>query len=751
MSLVMILTLRDDGGGHEHPFQTGNLSAEKAPNNKIYAWIFEVRLENNMAAREGVRVSTECTSSFILPLALSPRSWDSREDSLKRLATKEPGLCIIVDCYVDTVLQEEGNKRVLSESSNRREAVYFWDIPAHHANKTQQCLENYTKGPEHHIRADSDATVSRYQLTMFPVLMEVLTPSLHRSASCCPLSLSLSLSLSRVAPTYPPLSNRPPTPTPTSPTFNVADAGAKVPHWLAYWLANRLPGADWRTAFRQCCWFASCYWDVRLDFADSLYLTTKQVLCRLNCMLFCDLSKQQFAVTTSCARFRKCDGSKLPELINSVHSAFHLAAIEYNPREGDTLLTIAVCGVEPLLISTASHRIESTVRELEFICPSADQTVYPSMASANPSKLPHGTQAHAIVPAAISTNPGGSSPGKHPPPGLLQPRHRRKPSSANQEQGHPAKRSPDKNRFYFYFRRASDWSASLGSRRVWSSAGMKGETGEPRENLPTNGIVRHDTHLRKPGDPAGDLTWFALVGGERANRSATATLLAVEIKKNRNIALQNIKSCVFHYCGLFADPLGPHDCTLHMIFHPGEAQFFLDARQSLHRSSTTSRSTKQSSVWDCTLGSRVITAGEEYMHINLAVADNQCTGGDATSPIIVLTPSATTRGYVFASLPHFGFSGFDLRPQHQPVNHGAGLHLGDGPTRIAISRSHSYPTKHSGDLLAFGEHTFTPSPSPYTHGKLVARPSAQFQPTPPPPPRARLKYSKHRKIYACNT
>ncbi|KAJ8869308.1 hypothetical protein PR048_030882 [Dryococelus australis] len=43
-----------------------------------------VRLENNMAAREGARVSTECTSSFTLPLPLSPRSWDSREDSLRR-------------------------------------------------------------------------------------------------------------------------------------------------------------------------------------------------------------------------------------------------------------------------------------------------------------------------------------------------------------------------------------------------------------------------------------------------------------------------------------------------------------------------------------------------------------------------------------------------------------------------------------------------------------------------------------------
>ncbi|KAJ8879751.1 hypothetical protein PR048_020359 [Dryococelus australis] len=31
-----------------------------------------------------------------------------------------------------------------------------------------------------------------------------------------------------------------------------------------------------------------------------------------------------------------------------------------------------------------------------------------------------------------------------------------------------------------------------------------GETGDPREDPPTNGIVRHDSHLRKSGDSAGD-------------------------------------------------------------------------------------------------------------------------------------------------------------------------------------------------------------------------------------------------------
>ncbi|KAJ8882901.1 hypothetical protein PR048_014732 [Dryococelus australis] len=43
-----------------------------------------------------------------------------------------------------------------------------------------------------------------------------------------------------------------------------------------------------------------------------------------------------------------------------------------------------------------------------------------------------------------------------------------------------------------------------------------GETGDPRENPPTNGIVRHDSHMRK--------------SGERANRSATAAPLSLKAK-----------------------------------------------------------------------------------------------------------------------------------------------------------------------------------------------------------------------------
>ncbi|KAJ8885473.1 hypothetical protein PR048_011670 [Dryococelus australis] len=44
-----------------------------------------------------------------------------------------------------------------------------------------------------------------------------------------------------------------------------------------------------------------------------------------------------------------------------------------------------------------------------------------------------------------------------------------------------------------------------------------GEGGRSQGNPPTNGIVRHDFHSRKPGDPAGDWTRFALVGRRARN------------------------------------------------------------------------------------------------------------------------------------------------------------------------------------------------------------------------------------------
>ncbi|KAJ8875173.1 hypothetical protein PR048_023068 [Dryococelus australis] len=53
-------------------------------------------------------------------------------------------------------------------------------------------------------------------------------------------------------------------------------------------------------------------------------------------------------------------------------------------------------------------------------------------------------------------------------------------SSANQEQGHPDIRSPDKNRFYFYFRRASDRSASHGRVAVYERFNcLHPQLGEP--------------------------------------------------------------------------------------------------------------------------------------------------------------------------------------------------------------------------------------------------------------------------------
>ncbi|KAJ8890125.1 hypothetical protein PR048_009632 [Dryococelus australis] len=52
-----------------------------------------------------------------------------------------------------------------------------------------------------------------------------------------------------------------------------------------------------------------------------------------------------------------------------------------------------------------------------------------------------------------------------------------------------------------------------------------GETGDPRENSPTNGIVRHDSHLRKSSDPAGDsnLNGYTLMMPTAMHCEASAT------------------------------------------------------------------------------------------------------------------------------------------------------------------------------------------------------------------------------------
>ncbi|KAJ8895468.1 hypothetical protein PR048_000801 [Dryococelus australis] len=65
------------------------------------------------------------------------------------------------------------------------------------------------------------------------------------------------------------------------------------------------------------------------------------------------------------------------------------------------------------------------------------------------------------------------------------------------------------------------------------------ETGDPRENPPTNGLVRHDSRI----DPAGDSTRIALVGGEQANRSATAgSRVRNIVRKSRDFSLYDAEN-----------------------------------------------------------------------------------------------------------------------------------------------------------------------------------------------------------------
>ncbi|KAJ8873615.1 hypothetical protein PR048_024433 [Dryococelus australis] len=81
-----------------------------------------------------------------------------------------------------------------------------------------------------------------------------------------------------------------------------------------------------------------------------------------------------------------------------------------------------------------------------------------------------------------------------------------------------------------------------------------GKTGDPRENPPTSGTVRHDFYMRKPGsDRAGVRTRFSLVGGEQANRSTTAAPAAGEkaefpgLRARLVDALANRKECCRNY------------------------------------------------------------------------------------------------------------------------------------------------------------------------------------------------------------
>ncbi|KAJ8869282.1 hypothetical protein PR048_030854 [Dryococelus australis] len=59
---------------------------------------------------------------------------------------------------------------------------------------------------------------------------------------------------------------------------------------------------------------------------------------------------------------------------------------------------------------------------------------------------------------------------------------------------------------------------STSGRFMRSRLAGAGETGDPRENTPTRGIVRHDSHmLKSESNPVGNRTRFALVGGESSN------------------------------------------------------------------------------------------------------------------------------------------------------------------------------------------------------------------------------------------
>ncbi|KAJ8894899.1 hypothetical protein PR048_000206 [Dryococelus australis] len=82
--LESVHTLSQRSRSGSCPLQgVGNFPTRTFKSSKKCAVFYEiVWFGNNMAAREGARVSIECTSSFTLPLALSSRSWDSREDSL---------------------------------------------------------------------------------------------------------------------------------------------------------------------------------------------------------------------------------------------------------------------------------------------------------------------------------------------------------------------------------------------------------------------------------------------------------------------------------------------------------------------------------------------------------------------------------------------------------------------------------------------------------------------------------------------
>ncbi|KAJ8896073.1 hypothetical protein PR048_001415 [Dryococelus australis] len=71
-----------------------------------------------------------------------------------------------------------------------------------------------------------------------------------------------------------------------------------------------------------------------------------------------------------------------------------------------------------------------------------------------------------------------------------------------------------------------------------------GETGDPRENPPTSGIVRHDSHMRRLGiDPAGNLTRLELGGGISATKLKKECLVRWQEPINKQFWLEYLKYC----------------------------------------------------------------------------------------------------------------------------------------------------------------------------------------------------------------
>ncbi|KAJ8866911.1 hypothetical protein PR048_032773 [Dryococelus australis] len=77
------------------------------------------------------------------------------------------------------------------------------------------------------------------------------------------------------------------------------------------------------------------------------------------------------------------------------------------------------------------------------------------------------------------------------------------------------------------------------ARWVWGGAelGGGGEAGGPREDPPTNGIVRYNSHMLKSGSgPAGNRARFVSVGGEWCNHCTTAARSTPTIRDEKNFA-----------------------------------------------------------------------------------------------------------------------------------------------------------------------------------------------------------------------